>query len=130
MVPILTPFVVAFAVSLGLVPVCRLIAIRLGRLAHPREDRWNRRPVALLGGVAIGGTLFAGAAAFGLITQVPVLIACALAVFLMGLADDLINLKPSTKLVIQIAIASTLLFFDFRLNWVHSVTLDTLLTLF
>src|SRR5690349_10654827 len=104
--------------------------MRLGRMAHPREDRWHRRPVALLGGVAIGTTLFAGAAAFGLITQVPVLLACALTVFLMGLTDDLINLKPSTKLVIQIAVASTLLFFDFRLNWVQSITLDGLLTLF
>jgi UDP-GlcNAc:undecaprenyl-phosphate/decaprenyl-phosphate GlcNAc-1-phosphate transferase len=126
---LITPFLAAFACSLALVPLCRLAALRIGRMAHPREDRWHRRPVALLGGVAIGVTLFAGAGAIGLPAQMPVILGCALAVFITGLTDDLINLKPSTKLVIQIAVGSTLLFFDFRLNWVHSVTLDTLLTL-
>src|ERR1700730_4345423 len=130
MIAVLTPFLAAFALSLALVPLCRLLAIRMGRLAHPREDRWHRRPVALLGGVAIGLSLFAGAGIFGLVDQVPVLLICAVAAFLTGLTDDLINLKPSTKLVIQIALGSTLLFFDYRLNWVHSVTLDSLLTLF
>jgi UDP-GlcNAc:undecaprenyl-phosphate GlcNAc-1-phosphate transferase len=123
------PFLTAFALSLALVPLCRLLAIRLGRMAHPREDRWHRRPVALLGGVAIGLSLFGGAAVFGLVAQVPVLLICALAAFLTGLTDDLINLKPSTKLVVQIALGSTLLFFDYRLNWTQSVTLDSLLTL-
>ena len=38
--------------------------------------------------------------------------------------------SPSTKLVAQIALASLLLFFGYRLNWIDSLTLDTLLTLF
>ena len=38
-------------------------------------------------------------------------------------------LKASTKLVIQIALASVLLAFGFRLNWTVSLTLDTMLTL-
>src|SRR6195256_4660462 len=129
MIAVLTPFLAAFALSLALVPLCRLLAIRMGRMAHPREDRWHRRPVALLGGVAIGLSLFAGAGMFGLVHQAPVLLVCAAAAFLTGLTDDLINLKPSTKLIIQIALASTLLFFDYRLNWIQSVTLDSLLTL-
>jgi len=129
MIAVLTPFLTAFALSLALVPLCRLLAIRMGRMAHPREDRWHRRSVALLGGVAIGVSLFVGAGVFGLVSQLPVLLICALAAFLTGLTDDLINLKPSTKLVVQIALASTLLFFDYRLNWIQSVTLDSLLTL-
>src|SRR5215470_15513129 len=48
---------------------------------------------------------------------------------LVGLIDDVISLKPSTKLIAQIAGASVLLFFDYRLNWLHSYTLDLLLTL-
>jgi UDP-GlcNAc:undecaprenyl-phosphate GlcNAc-1-phosphate transferase len=66
---------------------------------------------------------------FGLVTQVPVLLACALLMFLTGLIDDLINLKPSTKLIVQIALGAILLFFNYRLNWIQSVTLDSLLTL-
>ena len=47
-----------------------------------------------------------------------------------GLVDDVLSLKPSTKLIAQIALASALLFFGYRLNWLESTTLDTLLTLF
>ena len=123
------PFLLALGLSLALVPLCRLLATRMGRVAHPREDRWHRQPVALLGGVAIGLSLFTGAAVFGLGSQVPVLLGCALLMFLTGLIDDLVNLKPSTKLIVQIALGSVLLFFEYRLNWVHSVTIDSLLTL-
>jgi len=129
MYAIAAPFLAALCLSLALVPLCRSMAMRMGRVAHPRDDRWHRRPVALLGGVAIGVSLFSGAAMFGLVTQVPVLLACALLMFVMGLLDDLINLKPSTKLIVQIALGSALLFFNYRLNWVHSVTVDSLLTL-
>ena len=94
------PFLVALGLSWALVPLCRVVAVRLGRVSHPREDRWHRRPVALLGGVAIGLSLFTGAVAFGLVSQVPVLLACTLLIFLTGLVDDLVNLKPSTKLIV------------------------------
>jgi UDP-GlcNAc:undecaprenyl-phosphate GlcNAc-1-phosphate transferase len=123
------PFLLALALSLALVPLCRLLALRAGRVAHPREDRWHRRPVALLGGVAMGASLFIGAGVFGLVREVPALLGCALLMFLAGLVDDLIRLKPSTKLIVQIALGSTLLFFDYRLNWFDSVTLDSVLTL-
>ena len=123
------PFLLALGLSLAFVPLCRFLAVRMGRVAHPRADRWHRRPVALFGGVAIGLSLFVGAAVFGLGGQIPVLLTCALLMFLAGLADDLVSLKPSTKLIVQIALGSVLLFFDYRLNWIHSVTLDSLLTL-
>src|SRR5262245_23223281 len=129
MYAVVIPFVVALSLSLALVPLCRLLAIRAGRVAHPREDRWHRRPVALLGGVAIGTAVFGGAAAFGLVSQIPVLLVSAFLMFVTGLVDDLIRLKPATKLIAQIALASALLFFDYRLNWVESLTLDSLLTL-
>ena len=123
------PFLLALGLSLALVPLCRWLALRAGRVAHPRADRWHRRPVALLGGVAIGTSLFVGAGVFGLVGQMPVLLACALLMFLTGLVDDLIRLKPATKLIAQIALASALLFFGYRLNWLESTTLDSLLTL-
>ena len=49
--------------------------------------------------------------------------------FAFGLADDVLSLKPSTKLIVQIAVASALVFADYRLNWVGSTTLDIVLTL-
>ena len=61
---LLWPFLFAFAVSLALVPVSRLLAVRFGYVAHPREDRWHHRPIALFGGVAIAVTLAAGLTLF------------------------------------------------------------------
>ena len=122
-------FAVALVASLALVPLCRYASHRAGRVAHPREDRWNRRTVALFGGVGIGAALFGTALGFGLQRELPVLLVCAFVMFAMGLVDDLISLKPSTKLIVEIALAAALLFFGHRLNWVHSITLDSVLTL-
>jgi UDP-GlcNAc:undecaprenyl-phosphate GlcNAc-1-phosphate transferase len=125
----LAPFLIAFVLSAALVPLCRRLALRLGRVAHPRADRWHGRSVALLGGIAISLSLFTTVTGYGLIEQRPVLVGCALLAFLTGLVDDITRLKASTKLVVQIALASTLLFFGYRINWVGSITLDSLLTL-
>jgi len=124
------PFLVALALSLVVVPLCRLVALRLGLVARPREDRWHRRPVALFGGVGIAIVFFGCAAAFGVVSKLPALTITAAIMFGAGLVDDVLSLKPSTKLIVQIALASALLFFDYRLNWLQSTTLDSLLTLF
>jgi UDP-GlcNAc:undecaprenyl-phosphate/decaprenyl-phosphate GlcNAc-1-phosphate transferase len=123
------PFLFALLISLALVPICRSFALRVGLVATPRADRWHARPIALCGGVAIGVTLFIGLIAFGSITAIPVLAGGAALMFVGGLADDVFHLKPFTKLVIQIAIASLFLFVGQRLHWTSSPTLDTLLTL-
>jgi UDP-GlcNAc:undecaprenyl-phosphate GlcNAc-1-phosphate transferase len=123
------PFLFALILALAIVPACRTIAVRLGRVAQPRGDRWHRRPIALFGGVAIGLTVLAGLLIFEIGRQNGVLLVCGALIFLTGLADDLLSLKASTKLVIEIALASVFLFFGFRLNWTVSLTLDTLLTL-
>jgi len=123
------PFLFAFGLSLGLVPVARLLATRYGYIAAQRADRWHQRPVALFGGVAIGLTLLIGLIVFDEFHQIGVLLACAGLMFATGLLDDVRPLRASTKLVIQIAIASVFLSFGFRLNWTVSLTLDTMLTL-
>ena len=123
------PLAVAFALSLAAVPLCRLAALRLGFVARPREDRWHRGTVALFGGVGIAIVLFACSTIFGLVRAQPVLIATAVLMFGTGLVDDVLRIKPATKLIAQLALACALLFFDYRLNWLQSTTLDSLLTL-
>src|SRR5437867_317595 len=122
-------FALALALALALVPACRFVSKRFGRVAHPREDRWHRRPVALFGGVGIGIALFGTAVIFDLPRHIPVVLGCALLIFAVGLVDDFVSLKPSTKLIVEIALASALLFYGHRLNWLHSITIDSFLTL-
>jgi UDP-GlcNAc:undecaprenyl-phosphate GlcNAc-1-phosphate transferase len=129
MLTILAPFGLALSLSLLLVPLCRTAAVRFGYVSRPREDRWHRRPVALFGGVAIALVTLSCAALFGLVGTSPVLVIASAVMFVIGLTDDFISLKPATKLIAQIALASALLFFGYRLNWLQSVTLDSLLTL-
>jgi UDP-GlcNAc:undecaprenyl-phosphate GlcNAc-1-phosphate transferase len=124
------PFAGSLILSLILVPLCRVVAVRLGFVSGPREDRWNRKPVALFGGVGIALAFFGCSLVFGVAQKLPVLTVTAALTFAFGLVDDVLTLKPTTKLIAQIALASTLLFFDYRLNWLNSVTLDFFLTLF
>ena len=68
---------------------------------------------------------------FGALPSIGAAIAIGAAfLFFLGLVDDLRNLKPQTKLVGQILAASLVTFLGFRLHWFHSLTLDTIATLF
>jgi UDP-GlcNAc:undecaprenyl-phosphate GlcNAc-1-phosphate transferase len=118
----------ALILSLVFVPIARYLP-RGSAMAKPREDRWNKRPVALFGGVAIAASLFVSVGVFRLGRELVVLASTAALMSTVGFVDDVLNLKPATKLIAQIALASTLLFFDYRLNWVQSVTLDSILTM-
>ena len=126
---IAAPFALALMLSLVFVPVAGMIARRIGFVAKPRPDRWHQKPVAMFGGAAIAASLFISVLIFHIHKDVAVLAATAAAMCLIGLVDDVVSLKPATKLIAQIAGASVLVFFDYRLNWLHSYTLDLLLTL-
>jgi len=123
------PFLIALLLALAVVPLCRAAARRLNFLARPRKDRWHQAPVALFGGVGIAVVIFATAAGFGLGNKLPVLLITAAVMSAVGLTDDILHLKPATKLIAQLALASALLQYGYRLNWLQSMTLDTMLTL-
>jgi UDP-GlcNAc:undecaprenyl-phosphate GlcNAc-1-phosphate transferase len=118
-----------FAVCAALVPVCRIIAVRVNCVAKPSADRWHRRATPLLGGVAIVFAVLGGALLFGTARDLAVLLFTGGLIFVVGITDDITRLKPSTKLVAEIAVASVLLFFGFRLQWTSSLTLDAMLTM-
>jgi UDP-GlcNAc:undecaprenyl-phosphate GlcNAc-1-phosphate transferase len=106
-----------------------LIGLRTGHVASPRKDRWHRQPTPTFGGVAIAVVVLAlGAVQAESRAQVVLLVGGA-AIFLVGLVDDIIRLKPYSKLIAEIAIASLFVFFGWRLNWSDSQTMDALLTI-
>ena len=115
-------------VTAALVPPCRALAFRLNCIARPSADRWHKRPTPLLGGVAIVTTVFLGALVFGVADDLARFLVAGALIFVVGVTDDMFNLKPSTKLIAEIAVASILVFFGFRLEWSSSLTIDLLLT--
>lgn len=123
-------FSISFILSLVLTAVVKRLAKREGLVAQPREDRWHREPVPLLGGV---GICFSFLIPFLLIpARSRALWILALVSFLgfaLGLLDDLRSLKPQTKLIGQIVLASVLIYLDFLLRLTPYPLLNIVLTL-
>ena len=129
MIRISVACIAAFFVSLALVPVSRYLATRFGYIATPTKDRWHTQTTPIMGGVAIAVTVFGLALTFGQSETIWVFLVSAGLMFCVGFLDDISSLKPSTKLAAELAIAALLVFFGYRLEWVESLTGDTLLTL-
>jgi len=83
----------------------------------------------VFGGIAIAATVLVLAGMLVDFREMWVLGVGTGAIFIVGLTDDLLNLKPYTKLIAQIALASMFVFFGYRLYWTESLTIDALLTL-
>ncbi len=133
----LLAFSIAFALSAALTPLVRRVALRLGQVATPREDRWHAKPTALMGGVAIFVAFSIAVAATlfllpveGAFSRYLPLFLTSLLIFLLGLIDDIYHLPPQTKLVGQIIAAALLVFFGFKINWFTSYTLNTFVSVF
>ncbi len=115
LLPLLT-FALAAALSVALSAATRRLATRLGAVVRPRSDRWNTRATPTLGGIAIALATYLPVGALLLAwpgadpiqwMAVPV---AALAMFLVGLADDRLTLSPLAKLVFSLIVGAFLVF--------------------
>lgn len=112
-------FGAAFILVLLLTPVARRLAIRWNIQAHPVARSVHRTPLPYLGGVAI----YLGVAGSLLLTSgwsnpaVRAIVLVGGAVMLLGLWDDARNLKPSVKLLGQIAAGLAVVAMGIRIEW-------------
>jgi UDP-GlcNAc:undecaprenyl-phosphate GlcNAc-1-phosphate transferase len=116
--------------SLALTWVVRQMARHYGMMAYPRGDRWHNRPTALLGGIAIVAAFLLGLTLF-LPEDLAVrrLVAGGILLFLVGLIDDLVQIKPYIKLAAQLVASSGLVFSGLVLTWTQIPLLDSGITL-
>ena len=126
--------VVAFVLSTSLTLLCMPLARRVGAVARPREDRWARTEIPLLGGIAIaiGTVVPLAAATLGAAAdpeRVGALLLGGLLIALVGLVDDLRTLRPQTKLLGQLLAATLAIGLGLRLPLTGAPELDMLLTL-
>ena len=126
---VLRPGLVGLVLAVALLPICRAFALRIGVVAHPRNDRWHRQTVPMLGGVGIALATLLGALFTGVAAAMVVPVVAAFLIFVVGLVDDLLTLKPATKLIAQITLAALLVYFGYSLSWVESRLLNSVLTI-
>jgi len=130
-------FIASFLLSILLTPLIRRLAVKKNLVARPRYDRWHKRPTSLLGGVSIFFTLMLvwQLASFlvGYGTAIEPLLPLALAgiaIFLLGLSDDIFDINPQHKLVGQVIVAAVLVFFGFQIHWFESMTANLVISIF
>lgn len=100
-------------------------------MVQPRDDRWHRRPTPLLGGAGIALATLVALAVFGPDDRSILVIAiCAALAFALGLLDDFRHLAPTTKLVGQVLVASTLAFGGVHAEIVSFAPLAFVMTVF
>src|SRR6266496_553082 len=110
----------SLAVALLLTPAVRGLARSLGLIARPTADRWHQRPTALMGGIAIAAGTLVGVvawftlAAFGWSSGFegqlwPRAVGVSAAfMFVVGVIDDLVRLRPQLKFMLQLVAAVVL----------------------
>ena len=111
--------------------IARAVSPRVGLVAAPRQDRWHQKSTPILGGVAIYIAFVIGFLVFA--PRLPgayVILAAATLLFLTGLVDDVVHIKPYTKLVLQLIAASTAVFFGLHLPWGDYQWMNDVLTIF
>lgn len=143
--PYLAAFLAPLVVTLLATPVVRELNRRLGMVDKPDPRRINKVPIPRGGGVALVFGVLVPYLAFHLVTGRPwiqglsdpqayVLSALAVAIALLGFADDRFSLPPKAKLLGQVVVAVLVWAWaglGFRVLWpALPAGLDCLLTVF
>lgn len=105
--------VIALASCLATTPLIIKLANYKGWVVYPRDDRWHKKPTALMGGI---GIFIAFNIAFFLTTTATInwtILAAFCLMFLVGLVDDLKEVKPVIKMLSQIVCSFILIFNGF-----------------
>ena len=108
-------FAVSCATGLLVTPRARTVGLRMGLVATPTADRWHQCPTALLGGVAIVLATLVGVGIWTAVSalqgrpggapvvslQSAAVVMGAVFMFAVGLIDDIVNLRPQLKFILQ-----------------------------
>jgi UDP-N-acetylmuramyl pentapeptide phosphotransferase/UDP-N-acetylglucosamine-1-phosphate transferase len=132
----LVAFIASAMVVLWTTPVVKTIGIKSGRVDQPSARKVHQRPMVRLGGVSIfTGTLIAllivwWLGGFGILPtetewEVWGVTVGGVAFFLIGLADDLFNLSPFLRLLMQVIVAGCAWWVGVRIDFL-SVPFDGL----
>jgi len=99
--------IAAFATYL-LTPLAIKVALRTGFVDRPTGYKGHRQPTPYLGGCAITIGVLAGVAVGSIPSRYALVIACVVAVWLLGTVDDRVNLPISLRVAVEVGIGIVL----------------------
>jgi UDP-GlcNAc:undecaprenyl-phosphate GlcNAc-1-phosphate transferase len=120
----------AFAVSVAATPVVIRVATGYGFVSRPKADRWNARAIPLMGGVALYLGVTSAVLSFAELGQemVGVILGGTL-IFVLGIIDDVLQIKPSSKFLGQILAACVVIYAGLKFDLIPNPFLNLFLTL-
>ncbi len=123
--------IISFVLAIISTYIVREAAHRFGFVAKPKADRWHKRPTAMMGGAAIFITAISVSLFF--IPHTPktwVILGSSSFLFLVGLIDDILHIKPYQKLIGQLIGTAIVIGFGLVLPWTNSDILNIGITVF
>lgn len=114
-------FLVALAVTFVLTPVVKNFAIRIGAVDKPDARKVHHGLVPRLGGLAIyAGFMVSAITTIGFTYEMVGIMAGATFLIIVGVADDVVSLRPKVKLLGQIiAAAIPAVIFNINIDWIN-----------
>lgn len=123
--------VISCIVAVILTFLVRSIAQKRGIVDKPKSDRWHKKPTAKMGGIAIFLTTVLMYALFVPITsQSLTILGGSTILFLVGLIDDILHIKPYQKLIGQFIGVGIVVSYGLVLPWTDSNILNIGITAF
>lgn len=119
---IIVPFIISVAISLFMTPVARKLAIKLGAVDIPKDERRvHNKPMPLMGGLAIYIAILVSSLVFLPIdkTLVSIIIGGSI-ICISGIIDDIKGLSPKAKLVFQVIASIVLIIGDVKIDAITS----------
>ncbi len=120
---------IAFLISVACVPIVKRVAVHYGIISHPKNDRWHKTPIPLLGGAAI---YVATVAAFTIMSgwdqHTLIILGAGTVIFVLGMIDDFKRLSPPIKLIVEIAVAAFIIVFGLQWDITGNAALDVIIT--
>lgn len=123
-------FFISFIITFIATPIVRAFSIRNRIVSYPKKDRWRKRVVATLGGVSI---FTSTTIVFLLFSKFDIsflgFLIGGMLIFCLGLTDDIIHIKPDTKLIGQIIVACFVIMFGVAFNITSNPLINLLFTI-
>ena len=124
-------FAIAAVATYLVTPVAIAVAVRTQFFDLPKGYKGHRRPTPYLGGSAIlVGILATAVSVDGIFSQYGVLIACAVAMWLVGTTDDRVNLPVPLRMLAEAGVGTILWATGHGWTIFDSAVPDLLLTVF